>query len=118
MKTNSSSTILPTSKTEHQESGKWIGIISHCEKLFTEWLCKKLSQAGHSMQTDADLSEILLKYEKKCSGDQQHVKPLLSWNDKRCFCLNQIKNGQYDKDLQYLLEKTAFEGQVLLLTFD
>jgi hypothetical protein len=119
MKTHSSSTILPMSKTNQEETEKWIGIISQCEKLFIEWLCHKLSQAGHSIKGDSDLSEILVNYEKKCNGDQQHLKPLLSWNDKRCLCLDQLKNDQSvpDKELKYLLEKTAFEGQVLLLTF-
>lgn len=108
---------LPMSKTDQIESGKWIGIISQCEKLFIEWLSNKLTSAGHSIQNNSDLSEILVSYENKCKGDQQHIKPLLSWNDKRSYCLERLENSQYDNDLHYLLEKTAFEGQVLLLTF-
>jgi len=100
---------------------KNIGIIHNCEERFYNWLKSRLSDHGINQLDQADLSGLLELYEGELSGFKQHLKPLLKWNriKNECYDLNDRLNGSAmnDESLNNLVEKTAFEGQILWLTF-
>jgi hypothetical protein len=100
---------------------KNIDIIHNCEERFFNWLLLKLSCQGIAPVDQTDLSELLEHYEGELVDFRQHLKPLVRWNRVKDACveLSYDLNGQAenDEDLLDLLEKTAFEGQVLWLTF-
>ncbi|MGF1638094.1 MAG: hypothetical protein ACFCUU_13535 [Cyclobacteriaceae bacterium] len=93
--------------------------IKHCEHLFLAWLQGKLASNGVKAYEFKDLTVALKEYEKFFKGDQQHIKPLMHWNENRLRCDNflPIHTENHSMEFLYLLEKTAFDGQVLLLTF-
>lgn len=98
-----------------------IDIIHNCEDRFFNWLKIKLACQGISADDFRNLSELLECHEKELVHFHQHLKPLKKWNQTRLECdkLNASLNGNAENDeyLAGLLERTAFEGQVLWLTF-
>jgi hypothetical protein len=100
---------------------KNIDVIHNCEQRFYNWLKFHLSSHGVYGIDQSDLSGILQHYEGELTMFKQHLKPLLKWNKikEECYTLNTQLNGraETDENLQKLIEKTAFEGQVLWLTF-
>jgi hypothetical protein len=100
---------------------KNIDVIHNCEERFYNWLKVHLSENGMYRQEQSNLSGILENYETELSTFRQHLKPLLRWNKikEECYTLTTRLNGQADNDdyLRGLIEKTAFEGQILWLTF-
>ncbi len=96
-------------------------IIHNCEERFFNWLVFKLSCQGILPGDQTDLSDLLEHYEEDLISYRQHIKPLVRWNKVKdaCYDFNASLNGyaENDEDLIDLLEKTAFEGQVLWLTF-
>jgi hypothetical protein len=100
---------------------KNIDIIHNCEERFFNWLQLKLSCQGITPGDQTDLSELLDHHEGDLDNFRQHLKPLVRWSKVKdvCYEMSYDLNGQAesDEDLLDLLEKTAFEGQVLWLTF-
>jgi hypothetical protein len=100
---------------------KNIDIIHNCEERFFNWLLLKLSVQGITPGVQNDLSELLDHHEGDLTSFRQHLKPLVRWNKVKdaCYEMSYDLNGhaESDEDLLDLLEKTAFEGQVLWLTF-
>lgn len=100
---------------------KNIDIIHNCEERFFNWLRLKLSCQGITPGDKNDLSELLDHHEGDLVSFRQHLKPLVRWSKLKdtCYEMSYDLNGQAesDEDLLDLLEKTAFEGQVLWLTF-
>ena len=99
---------------------KNINIIHNCEKHFFNWLTIRLMEMGVTIESQHDLSEILLNHEKELGLIHQHLKPLQKWSriKDECFSRSSQLNGNAESDeyLGELLEKTAFDGQVLWLT--
>lgn len=102
-------------------TNKNINIIHNCEERFYNWLKARLTDQGINLLEQPNLSGILQHYQNELSVYRQHLKPLLKWNrvKNECYELNNKLNGFADNDqyLSELLEKTAFEGQILWLTF-
>jgi hypothetical protein len=100
---------------------KNINIIHNCEERFYNWLKSKLSEKGINFIEQPSLSDLLEHYERELLSDNQHLKPLQKWDKVKNECLGQSRrlNGQADQnhDLVDLIERTAFEGQILWLTF-
>jgi len=99
---------------------KSIDVIHNCEKHFYEWLKMRLDKKEISIEFGNNLSDFLTHHENKLIELEQHLKPLLKWNKVKneCYSLKAKLNGNADNDeyLKALMEKTAFEGQVLWLT--
>lgn len=99
---------------------KNINVIHNCEELFTNWLKVRLENKGISISENDKLSELLICHENEFTYLKQHIKPLLKWNKIKdeCYNLTTKLNGtaKKDKQLVRLIEKTAFEGQILWLT--
>ncbi len=97
-----------------------IDIIHNCEDRFFNWLKYELACQGVSAEDFKDLSELLTHHEAELIHFRQHLKPLKKWDKTRleCYALSSSLNGSAEKDEDHLslLEKTAFEGQVLWLT--
>ncbi len=100
---------------------KNIDIIHNCEERFYNWLKARLNDQGVNLREQPSLSIILDHYQGQLTVYRQHLKPLQKWNRVKdeCYQLSNKLNGNADKDqyLSELLEKTAFEGQILWLTF-
>ena len=100
---------------------KNIDIIHNCEERVYNWLKARLTDQGIKLFEQPNLSGILEHYQSELSGYRQHLKPQVKWNRVKdeCFELNNKLNGHADNDqyLSELIEKTAFEGQILWLTF-
>ena len=99
---------------------KNINIIHNCEELFSKWLKVRLGNKGISINGNGDLSELLNSHEQELAYVKQHIKPLQRWNKIKteCYSLTSELNGTANSDDNYakLVEKTAFEGQILWLT--
>ena len=97
-----------------------INIIHNCEELFSKWLLARLGNKGISINGIGGLSELLNSHEQELSDIKQHIKPLRKWNKIKdeCYSLTAKLNGAANINDQYaeLIEKTAFEGQILWLT--
>lgn len=100
---------------------KNIDIIHNCEERFYNWLKSRLIDHGIKLHDENNLSGLLEHYEAELSSFKQHLKPLLKWNriKDECYNMNERMNGRAKSDefLNNLVEKTAFEGQILWLTF-
>jgi len=100
---------------------KNIDIIHNCEERFYKWLRSRLLDHGIKLQDQQDLSHLLESHEGELQIFKQHLKPLLKWNQVKdeCYKMNARLNGhaQHDEYLNQLIEQTAFDGQVLWLTF-
>lgn len=100
---------------------KHIDIIHNCETRFYNWLKFRLGEKGILMSDRCDLSELLVNYENELNTYRQQIKPLQKWDKIKCECyeLGSSLNGHADDDIAFakLVEKTAFDGQVLWLTF-
>jgi len=99
---------------------KNISIIHNCENHFYHWLKLRLLQNGVTVDDHCTLTDILINHEKELVALKQHIKQLQKWNKvkEECFSLTTKLNGDGESDdhLQFLIEKAAFEGQVLWLT--
>jgi len=99
---------------------KNISIIHNCENHFCDWLKIRLVDQGIPINIKYGLSEILLKHESELEFVRQHIKPIKKWNNSKdeCYNLSSKLNGRGSNDdhLLVLIEKTAFEGQILWLT--
>jgi len=94
-------------------------MIHHCEDLFKEWLSLKLSDMGIPVNTSTALSDILNRYGNKMKKNQQHLRPLLRWDQRKneCYKLEELLSRKDNgSQHQQLIETTAFEGQILWLT--
>ena len=91
------------------------------ESKFIGWLKGRLHEKGIEVKEDISFQEMLRKYEDRLNGDRQHVNPLMNWAKEKSKCLELkalVKSNQHlDKNDLSLLEKTAMNGAVLLLTF-
>ncbi len=100
---------------------KNIDIIHNCEERFYNWLKVRLTSQGISPDDQNDLSELLEHYSNELASFRQHLKPLLKWNKVKdeCYEMSSALNGhaEQNEDLKELIEKTAFDGQILWLTF-
>lgn len=99
---------------------KNISIIHNCENHFCDWLKNRLVNHGIPINNQYSLSEILLNHESELEFVRQHIKPIKKWNTNKdeCFNLSEKLNGRGNNDdhLMVLIERTAFEGQILWLT--
>jgi len=99
---------------------KNINIICNCEELFSDWLKVRLGEKGISIGKSENLSTLLISHEHELANFNQHIKPLQKWNKRKneCYKLSSELNGnsEYNELFVALMEKTAFEGQVLWLT--
>lgn len=99
---------------------KNIGIIHNCEDHFCDWLKNQLGQNGININDQVGLTEILTNHENRLDSVRQHLKPIMRWNKIKdeCFDLSSRLNGngEGNDQLKALVEKTAFEGQILWLT--
>ena len=99
---------------------KNISIIHNCEEHLFNWLKIRLHDHGVLTLDHNCLSDILSNYEKDLEFLRQHIKTIKKWNQikEECYSLSSEMNGSGDNDehLQGLIEKAAFEGQVLWLT--
>lgn len=99
---------------------KNISIIHSCEEHLFNWLKMKLVEHGISIPDEQSLSDILSTYENKLEFLRQHIKPIQKWNKVKdeCYSLSAGLNGnaEHDDQLMVLIERAAFEGQVLWLT--
>ena len=92
------------------------------ESQFASWLKTRLRQKGIDINESLSFPEMLREYENKLNGDRQHVTPLLNWIKEKDKCtilklqFNDV-NHHLDQSEFNLLEKTAMDGAVLLLTF-
>ena len=98
-----------------------ISIIHNCEKHFFDWLKFRLNEKGVTIHCNTNLTDVLLNHGNELEELRQHLKPLNRWNKfkNECFLLSERLNGSAESDeyLIELMEKTAFEGQILWLTF-
>lgn len=93
------------------------------ESKFAGWLKSRLLQRGIDIEENLSFPELLREYEIKLKTDRQHVNPLINWMKEKDRCQNlklQLNNGNSHLDPTgfNLLEKTAMDGAVLLLTFE
>jgi hypothetical protein len=99
---------------------KNINVIHNCEELFSNWLKVRLGEKGISINESDKLSELLICHGHELANFKQHLKPLVKWNKIKdeCYDLSTRLNGigKNDEQLVDLIEKTAFEGQILWLT--
>jgi hypothetical protein len=99
---------------------KDIHIIHNCEEHFYNWLKFRLLQKGILVDKLSTLTDILVNHEKELIALKQHIKQLKKWNriKDEFYKLNTRLNGDGENDeyLQSLIEKVAFEGQILWLT--
>lgn len=99
---------------------KNINIIHNCEEHLCNWLKIRLVEKGVSVDHKADLTEILEHHTEELDTLRQHIKPLKKWNSikNRCYSMSTKLNGyaEQDEELGNLIEKAAFEGQILWLT--
>lgn len=99
---------------------KNINIIHNCENHFFNWLKFRLFQKGVAIDDQFTLTDILSIHEPELVALKQHIKQLQRWNKIKdeCYSLSQSMNGNGEQSdhLQTLIEKAAFEGQVLWLT--
>ena len=99
---------------------KNINIIYNCEELFSDWMKVRLGEKGISISNSESLSVLLFSHEFELVNFKQHIKPLQMWNRNKdeCYKLSTKLNGTAENDelLAALIEKTAFEGQILWLT--
>jgi hypothetical protein len=97
-----------------------LSTIHHCEDLFKEWLSLKLSDLGIQTNSQTELSDILDKYAGKMKKNQQHLKPLARWDQRKKECYKLFNEPLASNGSEYienrLIESTAFEGQILWLT--
>ena len=104
-----------------REEQKLYDAIELCEHQFRNWLKTKLELRGIQVDEDLDFCELLKKYENKLNGDQQHVDPLLKWLSEKNQCDRFVNHSpskiSLAKNELVLLERTALNGQVLLMTF-
>jgi len=92
------------------------------ELQFAGWFKRRLQQRGIEVNESLSFPEMLREYESKLNGDRQHVVPLLNWIKEKNKCAGlklQLNDGDHHLDQSEfnLLEKTAMDGAVLLLTF-
>ena len=97
-----------------------INIIHNCEEHFYNWLKTRLIEMGISVDSQKNLSGILVDHQYELDIIKQHLKPLQKWSKTKdeCYSRTTQLNGsaQSDEYLLELVEKTAIEGQVLWLT--
>lgn len=97
-----------------------ISIIHNCENHFCDWLRNQLGSHGVLIKGKVGLTEILTNHENELNSVRQHLKPIKKWNITKdeCYSLSSRLNGNGENDdrLGILVEKTAFEGQILWLT--
>lgn len=97
-----------------------ISIIRNCEDHFCDWLKNQLGNNGILTDDQVGLTEILSNHENELDSVRQHLKPIKRWNKVKdeCFGLSSRLNGNGESNdkLSVLVEKTAFEGQILWLT--
>ncbi len=92
------------------------------ESKFASWIKSKLIQGGYEVDESMSFQELLKTYDTKLKTDRQHVNPLLNWLREKDRCVHlktRLINGNDHLDTTgfNLLEKTAMDGAVLLLTF-
>ena len=101
---------------------KSINVIHNCERHFYEWLKLRLYKKGIILNNQDDLSIVLSQHENSLDELKQHLKPLLKWDKikNECYVLSASLNGSADNDGYFvgLIEKAAFEGQILWLTLE
>lgn len=99
---------------------KNINIIHNCEVHFHDWLISRLAENGILVQSQENLSVVLTNHGNSVDAIGQHLKPLQKWNKSKdeCYSLSVKLNGKAEnnKYLADLMERTAFEGQILWLT--
>jgi hypothetical protein len=99
---------------------KNISIIHNCEEHLFDWLKIRMSEHGISINQQSNLTEVLSDYENEMSFLSQHLKQIQKWNKTKeeCYSLSEKLNGfgEEDEKLMYMIERVAFEGQILWLT--
>lgn len=95
---------------------KNINIIHNCETLFSNWLLVRLGKIGISLKDTCGLSELLNGHDQELANLKQHIKPLRRWNKSKDDCYSLTAKSTVDEHHSELVEKTAFEGQILWLT--
>ena len=79
-----------------------------------------MSERGIAIDQLNNLTDILRKYESELFFLHQHIKQIQKWNEvkEECYELSSELNGYGEQDdrLSNLVEKVAFDGQVLWLT--
>ena len=97
-----------------------INIIHNCEDHFSDWLRQQLNSHGILLNKQIGLTEMLSVHERELESVKQHLKPIKKWNaiKDECYAMSTRLNGggEQDEQLSVLVEKTAFEGQILWLT--
>lgn len=95
--------------------------IEICEEQFKYWLINKLKMKGIDVKESMTFYEMLNLYEGVLNGDRQHVNPLLKWIEEKKKCSYIKKTFDSNRKLDFseleMLEKTAMDGAVLLMTF-
>ena len=75
---------------------------------------------GIKINQKSNLTEILFNYQNQMSFLNQHLKQIRQWNEikEECYDLSSRNLHDYDQDerLERLVEKVAFDGQVLWMT--
>lgn len=97
-----------------------ISIIHNCEDHLFNWLKIRMSEHGISFDQQSNLTEVLCNYESELSFLRQHIKQIQQWNKikEECYSLSSELNGygEQDENFMNLVEKVAFDGQILWLT--
>ena len=92
------------------------------ESKFAGWIKSKLIQGGYEVDEGMSFQDLLKTYETNLKTDRQHVNPLMNWLREKDRCVHlktRLNSGNDHLDTTgfNLLEKTAMDGAVLLLTF-
>ncbi len=100
---------------------KNIDIIHSCERHFYNWLKTQLVNRGIIDDGQFTLSGLLSKHIRDLGEYKQILVPLNNWDKrkKECYKIDSVlaNDGELQDADMKLFEQTAFEGQILLLTF-
>ncbi len=98
-----------------------IDIIHTCEQHFYNWLRTQLLSKGIESSEKQTLSALLSKHLRDLAEFRQQLIPLNKWDKQKTKCYKIKSISSDDSDLNdaelELFEQTAFEGQILLMTF-
>ncbi len=95
--------------------------IQNCEQHFCKWIKVRLHQHGIHTDYHQNLKELLHRHSEELDQMEQHIKPLKRWCQIKDECYGLAGDmddvATFDEpQIKELMEKIAFEGQILLLT--
>jgi hypothetical protein len=98
---------------------QYLDEIHKTESIFSEIISRHLKDVGVNMRKNASFELLLDKAMTFLPYQEQFIQPIMKWNRKKaeCYQLAEQKRTHEEETIEKMIEKTANDGKVLLLTF-